>query len=802
MRTYPQTRKFLIALELISFFLHLPSSGMRFLLQKLFVFYHACISPYKGYLIVAGIVTLAGCGGGGGTTPPTTGLSGRFVITNQGTETSAGGVSYTITSASPQAAATTANVAAQSSGVTGTGGSFSYNAGDSISFSIGGQTFSLPAATKINAQDLATTVTCSGDAANIEKCRYTTAKNIETFLIGWDDDHDPSNGINFSSGAPSPTVAFTSDQFVDALATQLTAQGIAPVNTFKPSLGINTEAPQAEQDEVVQTVPFADIFRIARPFRELSSCSGGNSVTYDANGWPTSSPSASCTIRTILINNATAETLPEGRYTVLYSGEGTITYGNYAQLVSRSPSEHKDIIDIKFSGSAVHINRIDLSITVNNINNPIKNIRIVMPGGICEDRPSVRVADASGCPANKYKAFVDTLSANRNAIVFNPDYLRFMKGFRVVRMMNLMEASPRNPCTGSGATYNTCLLQDFTWNQRAQMDAATWGGSARVALLDRYGRGAPLEVQVELANQLNAHPWFNIPHNVTDDYVTNFATYVRNSLKSGLKAHIEYTNEAWNPIFWGSLYARKKGMDLGLGAGYTNQEYWAGALYYAKRATEIFQNWETVFGGNSRLVRILGTVQTDIYLTRNMLNYGDTKSHVDAVAMNAYFLACPKRSTNTTCANTSNIPKTLDEVTTLDEVFAAIDNSNDPYSLPTLRTQITNQAAETVRFSKALYVYEGGLHLTVDNTTDSTRRALFILASKDPRIGERYTSLLNAWKTAGGQQFMLYTQPQSYHTYGIFGIKETLNQARSSAPKYDAAMKFQETQGKCWWSGC
>jgi hypothetical protein len=69
-------------------------------------------------------------------------------------------------------------------------------------------------------------------------------------------------------------------------------------------------------------------------------------------------------------------------------------------------------------------------------------------------------------------------------------------------------------------------------------------------------------------------------------------------------------------------------------------------------------------------------------------------------------------------------------------------------------------------------------------------------------MGERYTTLLNAWKAAGGQQFMLYTLPQSYHPWGSWGIKETLNQPRSSAPKYDAAMKFQETQGKCWWNGC
>ncbi len=284
-------------------------------------------------------------------------------------------------------------------------------------------------------------------------------------------------------------------------------------------------------------------------------------------------------------------------------------------------------------------------------------------------------------------------------------------------------------------------------------------------------------------------------------YVTEFANYVGDNLNAGLKAHIEYTNEAWNYIFWGSLYARKKGMDLGLGSAFTNQEYWAGALYYAKRATEIFKLWETAFNDNSRLVRILGTVQTDIFLTRNMLNYLDTKDHVDAVATNAYFYACLDR-TSTSCSNTTTIPKTLNEVTTVDEVFAAIDNANDPNGLPKLQINLAAQATEVARFGKALYAYEGGQHLTVDGNTDDTRRNVFEAANRDPRMGERYTTLLNGWKTAGGQQFMLYTQPQSFHKWGLFAMKETLLQPRYSTPKYDAAMKFQETQGKCWWNGC
>ena len=770
-------------------------------------------------IAVTALALVTGCGGGGGggggttapdptPTPTPTTLQGKLIISVNGVERAVGNVSYSST-ASARAAGV---VTAQASGVTGLDGSFTYNSGETVTFTIANQNLTLTGASVVTAEMLAAAST--SDTSR----QATTANNIELFLLNGDMDRNPSNGINLDvSFTPPPNESLGNETFASELNEQLVEKGITPLTAFTPSLGINTEAPQAEQDSIIQSVPFADLFRIARPFKDLSCAS----TTYDAQGWPTSAPTNTCAIRTTLLNGAIissslpnaavnnrrtipasryTEVVPEGRYTVLYEGEGTLVYGNYAQLVSRSPG--RDLIDIKFTGAAVRLERMDLSITVNNVNNPIKNIRIAMPGGVCEGNPFVRVANADGCPAGKYQAFANTL-ANRNAIVFNPDYLNFMKDFRVVRMMNLMEASPRNPCTGSGDAYNTCLLQDFTWAQRAKLTDATWGGSASAnnPLLQRYGRGAPLEVQVALANQLKAHPWFNIPHNATDEYVTEFANYVRANLNAGLKAHIEYTNEAWNYIFWGSLYARKKGMDLGLGSAFTNQEYWAGALYYAKRATEIFKLWETAFNDNSRLVRILGTVQTDIFLTRNMLNYLDTKDHVDAVATNAYFYACLDR-TSTSCSNTTTIPKTLNEVTTVDEVFAAIDNANDPNGLPKLQINLAAQATEVARFGKALYAYEGGQHLTVDGNTDDIRRNVFEAANRDPRMGERYTTLLNGWKTAGGQQFMLYTQPQSFHKWGLFAMKETLLQPRYSTPKYDAAMKFQETQGKCWWNGC
>ncbi len=61
-----------------------------------------------------------------------------------------------------------------------------------------------------------------------------------------------------------------------------------------------------------------------------------------------------------------------------------------------------------------------------------------------------------------------------------------------------------------------------------------------------FGMGMPVEVMVKLANKLNVDPWFCLPHLCTDDYVTQFATYVRDHLNSNLVAYYELSNEVWN----------------------------------------------------------------------------------------------------------------------------------------------------------------------------------------------------------------------------------------------------------------
>ncbi|MBU0654719.1 MAG: hypothetical protein KJ914_06240 [Gammaproteobacteria bacterium] len=764
-------------------------------------------STYLKLGVMAAIVAaLSACGGGGGNTSSNA-ASGRVVLLNPlngNAQVSLTGLGYSTP--------TTGTTETTSSG------GITYQTGENITLFLGNNApVTIPAKTSISQADIAAGL-CAG-SADPTGCQYNTKKNLESFFLTLDSDHNSGNGIQLLPVADTLSLAFTvsTDQFQDSLAQQLSSSGISVQQAFKPSLGINTEAGQSEQSTISPPVPYADIFRVARPFHEYSC----KDATYDENGWPDALP-ASCTgknpavIRTFLLDSAIKGAVPDGKYIVLYEGNGVLEYSGYIKRII-SHTQGRDEVEVELPAkldSVATNNRIGLKV----VSGTVKNIRIVMPGGICEGTPSVRVDDANGCPSGTYRSFADTFAANRNAIVFNPAYLNFLKDFRVVRMMNLMGSSPSyltcakpNPANptnpndfekdadGKIVIDQTCLVQDLLWEQRSEMDDAVWGTSGNSFRMERYARGAPIEVQVELANQLNAHPWFNIPHNATEYYNRQFASYVASHLKPGLKAHIEYSNETWNGIFWAYHYMLKKGEELG-----NPTDAWRGANYYAKQASKVFQWWEDEFGGTQRLVRLLGTYQNDSNRTDRMLAYSDVKQYVDAVATGGYFYACWDRAL-AACQDTSKVPKPLVEATSVNDIFTAIDNPNDPFGMSGVNSQFQKQAAVASKYGKALLAYEGGQHLTLGTIAAERRQNMIDLmhaANRDPRMGDRYQQLLNSWKAAGGQTFTLFSVPHTFSQYGSFGIKESLLQARSSAPKYDGAMKFQETQGKCWWSGC
>ena len=514
-------------------------------------------------------------------------------------------------------------------------------------------------------------------------------------------------------------------------------------------LGINTN----EAMEVDSSLPFVDLFRFALPFEEARPWLTKGKIIYDKNGWPKQLNGGKAGTR--FLSHIPAKALPDGIYTVRYDGQGELSYGGGAKLVKRLPD--RDLI--RFQPLPNKTVTATLTIQRTNPANHLRNIRVLMTGGICANNSMYTVHDPAACGAQPFMSFAD----HYRQIIFNPDYLNFMKDFKVVRFMNM-----------AGITRNNIR----NWNDRPKLTEATWGGK-------EGNRGVPLEMMVELANQLNINPWFNIPHNADDDYIVNFARYVNQRLKPSLKVYLEYTNESWNNVFVPQAeHMKQSGVRMKL----DKDRRVAGLKYYSMQSVHVFKQWEKVFGGTSRLVRILGGLTTDLKMSETILAYRNAFQHVDAIAIAPYFYIAQDQ---------------LSRVNSVDSVFKLLSEPNNRYSINNLLKVIRQQAQLARAYGVDLVAYEGGQHLVDHKTHKLTEGATphLVAANRDPRMAREYYRFLSGWKQAGGNLFIAFSAPRPHTWHGSWGIKEYINQASADAPKYQALLAFKRGQ-RCWWKNC
>jgi len=514
-------------------------------------------------------------------------------------------------------------------------------------------------------------------------------------------------------------------------------------------LGINTN----ETMDMDSSVPFINLFKLALPFEEARPWLTKGHIEYDENGWPKKLNGGIAGTR--FIGGYPANSIPSTVYSVFYEGQGKIRYGVNARLVRRLPG--RDLIEIR-PGKDRKISA-SLTIIESNPENHLRNIRIIMPGGICKGNPFRKVKQAKECgPNNPYQSFAQ----HHEEIIFNPDYLNFMKDFRVIRLMNM-----------SGITRNPLGM----WKNRPTLSQATWGGKEGV-------RGAPLEVMVKLANLTGADPWFNLPHRANNEFVQKYAEYVSEHLRPELKAYIEYSNETWNGVFSQTHHMQQMGQRLGLDA----HKIYRGLKYYSKRSVEIFKIWETAFKGNNRLVRVMGGMTTNLPMSHMILGYEEAFKHVDALAIAPYFHASQEAQKR---------------ITSLEEVFALMRSPHNRYSVPSTLRMVHQQNRIAAQYGIDLIAYEGGQHLVAYKThsNDDASNQFLIQANKDERMSKLYYEFLEGWKKAGGKLFIAFSAPRHFNWIGSWGIKEHIAQDAKDAPKYRALMYFQK-KNQCWWYAC
>lgn len=521
----------------------------------------------------------------------------------------------------------------------------------------------------------------------------------------------------------------------------------AAPNTRSP-LGVNSN--EVMDDDA--SIPFIDIYKTSIPFEEARPWLTKGKVEYDEHGWPKNLNGGQAGTR--FLYKLPEHTVPAGNYTVLYDGEGIMKYTDDAKLVKREPG--KDIISIS-AGKDKEF-RVKLIIENSNPDNYLRNIRVLMPGGVCSNNPYKRVNDKRYCKGSHFLSF----EQHHERLMFNPAYLDYMKDFKVVRFMN-MSGITRNPIS--------------KWEDRPKVTDATWAGI-------QGERGAPLEIMVALANKLNADPWFNLPHKADNNYVHKYAQYVNANLKPGLKAYVEYTNEAWNSIFTQAHYVKDMGERMNLDEDRDK----AGYKYFSYRSVEIFKIFERTFGGKDRLVRVMGSWTGWTRMSEMLLSYRDAYKHTDAVAIAPYFF--PKL-------------ENAKKAKSVAQLFKMIYDPKEKYSIPKVLGYIHKNAQTAKKFGVDLIAYEGGQHLVdwKSRKIDQHPTKLMIAANRDWRMAKAYSDFMQGWRDNGGKLFVNFSAPRTYQWFGSWGTKEYITQPIDKAPKHRALLQFAR-KNPCWWKGC
>jgi hypothetical protein len=395
----------------------------------------------------------------------------------------------------------------------------------------------------------------------------------------------PAAGAPAAESAPAPTAPTPVPVPAPAPATTPLPSPASPAPRLQGArLGINLSGPADWNTEL----PFVDVFRLARRWisqREGAGWGQGPKLELDEQGW-IKQLEPGCFAETPILT-VPGGRYPGGIYTVLYEGEGTLTFNGPASIVESSPGRIRLQVTPRSGGS------IFVQLRATTPGNHLRNIRVIMPG------------------------FEETYATQ----IFHPVFLKRWEGFAALRFMDWA---------------HTNNSKQQTWNQRPTLDSAVWTQDG----------GVPIEIMVALSNRLKIDPWFCIPHLADDDYVRQFAQLVKATLDPSLIIHLEYSNEVWNGMFEQARWAEQQARERAVGPP---DRPWEGrAQIYVQRSIEVFKIWEDVFGGTERLVRHLAwQAGGGTYWSDGMVLKHAPPGSVDALSIAPYIsMNIPQTSPN------------------------------------------------------------------------------------------------------------------------------------------------------------
>ncbi|MCU0801276.1 MAG: hypothetical protein MUD11_05780 [Rhodobacteraceae bacterium] len=485
--------------------------------------------------------------------------------------------------------------------------------------------------------------------------------------------------------------------------------------------------------------PFLDVMKTARNWTgHLPDQWGGfdhdrlSAEGYlDAQGWPKAVPPGVTGLSTLILTH-----LPNdaggvaGRYVLTYQGKGTLLVeGRATNLQTEAPG--RMTFDYTPGEGSVM-----LTLTALDPADPLRNIVVV--------RADQAAALAAGA-------------------IFNPAWLDRLRGVRGLRFMDWMAT---NNATLSAAA-DRPRPEDFTFSNT----------------------GAPIEVMVALANELDADPWFTLPHQATDELVKLYADYVRDNLEPGRKAWVELSNEVWNGQFtqagWAAEQAKARwGQDD------------AGVQYYALRAAEVADIWAAAFGdqADTRLVRVIAT-QTGWYgLEEQILSAplvmaegrAAPATHFDAYAVTGYFSALLGTEDKVaqirqwlvdSAAADPDAPYAMATARAAQELRDGSVTGDPTDSLKSVVTELLPYHADVAqKYGLRLVMYEGGTHVVGygPQVDDAEVTAFFTHFNYTPEMAALYAILLAEWAKLTDAPFNAFVDVYAPGKWGSWGAMRHL----------------------------
>jgi hypothetical protein len=455
--------------------------------------------------------------------------------------------------------------------------------------------------------------------------------------------------------------------------------------------------------------PFVDLFKMAGPWltRSVSGSEWDSgkaaSVPKNADGWPLAIPTT--VDGTPQIVHTLVPYYEAGTYTIRAKGRGQIVINSGTNLDLQLGGGTTARTFVATFPSGKRYANFLLQVRRSEASDPIREIEILPPGF------------SAGAPT------------------FHPEFKRSLAGFRVIRFMDWQRTNDAAGNPGKG------IAPLRSWSQRTKPTTYTQAGPYGVAY----------EYQIQLAAEVGADAWINVPHPADDGFLRNLARLARDRMPAGRRIYVEYTNEAWNGIFAAGAW-----IDQNVAGANRSVRYGARSKHVMDIFTAEFGADATRGSPSQRLVRVLGGQAVNEGILRSALSVAAPS--VDAIAIAPYFgqFFTPEAPMPTAAQ-------------------LAVEPLRD---FTSVERGVRAHKALATQFGKTLIAYEGGQHFVGvrGRENDQALTDLLITFNRSAQMRDLYTRYLDLLNREGLTLFVNFSSSVEPSKWGSWGIREYLGQ--------------------------